>query len=188
VNPNTGAVALAAAYGYTELLRIFLDLPQVDPGSEHNLAIRRAAKFGRTYIVKILLALQNRGVDPGEIVRGKNALDEALSFYSIWNFETAELILPHVEPTFSTLIRVADLGYLDYVKLLLNDCRINLTNDEIKTLMSLIYIRKRFPKIRHLKFERLEYSSAREDKKEVIMLLQNYNKLGANNDGCVILR
>jgi ankyrin repeat protein len=179
VDPNTGAFAMAAGSGDIDILNIFIADPRVDPALDNNLAIRRAARRGNSIVVKALLTLKSRGVDPGETVDGMNALDEALIIYSIWNFETAELILPHVEPTFSTLFRVAHLGYLDYVKLLLNDCRINLTKHEINMLIRKINVKNRFPKIMQLKFEELKYIGAREDKKEVIFLLRNHKKRGS---------
>jgi ankyrin repeat protein len=178
VNPNTGAFSLAVNNGHTQVLNILIGDPRVNPAEEHNLAIRLAARNGNYDIVNILLALKSRGVDPREIINGKNALDEALSIYSIPHFETAATILPHVESTIAMLYQVAKMGYLLYVKLLLDDCRIILTNNQLKSLTTMIKRRRYFPQFRHLTVYPLILSQAREDKKEVIMMLGKYNERG----------
>jgi ankyrin repeat protein len=243
VNPNTGAFPRAAYFGHTELVEIFIHNPRLDPASEHNRAIRNAARMGNSNIVKVLLALQTRGVDPGEIfngknaldeavyqghtkvvklliddtrvnpasqhnlairiaarkgnsamvkcllalkspgvdpgeiINGKNALDEALSFYSISHFETAKAISPNAVPSIETLSMLVKRGYLVYVKLLLNDRRVILTNEQVKTLTIMIKRRRFFPQFQQNSEDtRWMFWGARKDKKEVIMLLSIYNE------------
>jgi hypothetical protein len=130
-----------------------------------------AARKGNSIIVKTLLTLQSRGVDPAEMFEGKNALYEALSFYSISNFETAELILLHVAPTIEILLMVANFGYLEYFKLLLNDCRLFLTSEQVDTITSIINARYFFPKFQQASILQ-SLISAREVKKEVLILLR----------------
>jgi hypothetical protein len=113
-------------------------------------------------------------------------LDTALSIYSISNFEIAKLILLKILPTIETLSRVARKGYLAYIKLLLNECRMVLTNEQVDTVINMVWARRDFP---YLKGSILEISiSDREFKMEVINLLRKYNKQGNDSVRCKISR
>jgi len=56
------AFRLAAENGCTEIVKLLLDDPRVDPGANDNYAIRMAGKIGCTEIVKLLL--DDPRVDP----------------------------------------------------------------------------------------------------------------------------
>lgn len=117
------AIQWASDKGHTEVVRLLLTSPRVDPSAGVNCAIRWASHNGHAEVVKLLL--DNPRVNPG-------AMDNlAIQWASrIGHTEVVRLLLTstRVDPSanFNYSIRHASLsGHVEVVKLLLDDPRVD---------------------------------------------------------------
>ena len=110
---------LASDLGYTDIVKLLLQNPKVDPSILNNKALRLAVENGHSDIVKLLL--QDPRTDPSV---QNNKMIIFASGYGYTNVVEVLLQDPRVDPSVwdnNALISASEGGYTDVVKLLLQD-------------------------------------------------------------------
>ena len=121
----TGNIMNAIVNGYSEVMRLLLSDPRVDPSDHNNYAIILASKNGRLEVVKLLLS--DPRVDPSS---DYNYAIRMASTYG--HLEVVRLLLsdPRVDPSSDNNYAIrgaSENGHLEVVRLLLTHPKVDPT-------------------------------------------------------------
>ena len=131
---NNYPIRKSSKFGHTQIVQSLLKNKWINPGANKNYSIRWAANNGHLLIVKLLVddirvdasSVNNESIKLASMGRHTKIVKKLIS---------VNIVDPSVDD--NCIIKyVATYGYLDIVQLLLSSGKINLCDNQLKTLMT----------------------------------------------------